>query len=98
MSEIPIHEVGREAFEQLRSKPTGGKSDSGFGNVLKDMVKDVNELQGKAIDSVDALTRGEVQDLHQVMIQMSKAEIGFKFMMEVRNKLVEAYQEIMRMT
>ncbi len=101
MSEIPIRELMRQQSVGLPAEPgsnrTGGGGE-GFGELLKDMVEDVNELQGKAADSVQALTRGEVKDLHQVMIQMSKAELGFKFMMEVRNKLVEAYQEVSRMS
>lgn len=100
MSEIPIRDLMRHQSPDFPTESGSDQSqgDKGFGDMLKDMVQDVNELQGKAADSVKALTRGEVKDLHQVMIEMSKAELGFKFMMEVRNKLVEAYQEVSRMT
>ncbi len=100
MSEIPIRELAREAMENVRppaAEPASSDGE-GFGDMLKSMVNDVNDLQGQAADSVQALTRGEVKDLHQVMIQMSKAELGFKFMMEVRNKLLDAYQEVSRMS
>ncbi|MEK6730065.1 MAG: flagellar hook-basal body complex protein FliE, partial [Planctomycetota bacterium] len=40
---------------------------------------------------------GKVENVHEVMIAMSKAEISFKFMMEARNKLIETYKEVMRM-
>lgn len=98
MSEIPIRELSSESLRHFDHQGQGSQGDKGFGDMLKGMVSDVNELQGKAAESVQALTRGEVQDLHQVMIQMNKAELGFKFMMEVRNKLIEAYQEVSRMS
>jgi len=97
MSDIPIRELAQEhlprSFREGSSTPKG----EGFGETLKRMVGEVNELQQQAGDSVKALQRGELEDLHQVMIQFGKAEIGFKFMMEVRNRLVEAYQEVSRM-
>ena len=100
MSEIPIRELTSESLRHFQQQQQNNQpsADKGFGDMLKEMVGDVNELQGKAKDSIHALTRGEVQDLHQVMIQMNKAELGFKFMMEVRNKLIEAYKEVSQMT
>ncbi len=109
MSDMPIRDLSREHLRALEGadrangaddgarRGAGEEGDDSFGQLLGKMVRDVNEMQGQAAESVEALARGEVQDLSQVMVKMNKAEIGFKFMMEVRNKLVEAYQEVSRM-
>jgi flagellar hook-basal body complex protein FliE len=51
----------------------------------------------KAGESVENFATGKVENVHEVMIAMSKAEVSFKFMMETRNKLIDAYKEIIRM-
>ena len=57
----------------------------------------MNGLQLKAGESIDSFASGEVENVHEVMIAMTKAEVSFKFMMETRNKLIDAYKEIMKM-
>ena len=78
-----------ENFEQ--------KSGVGFKETIKNFVDDVNGLQLKAGESIDNFASGEVENVHEVMIAMTKAEVSFKFMMETRNKLIDAYKEIMQM-
>ena len=51
----------------------------------------------EADKAVEQLLSGEKQDVHEVMLSMAKADVSFRMMIEVRNKLVEAYQEVMRM-
>jgi len=68
-----------------------------FGVMLKGAIKEVNQLQGEADASIEQLITGESKNLHETMIAMEKANISFRLMMEVRNKIIEAYQEIMRM-
>ena len=68
-----------------------------FKNTLIGMMNEVNALQQEAGETVQGVATGEVQDLHEAVIAMQKADVSFKFMMEVRNKLVEAYQDVMRM-
>jgi flagellar hook-basal body complex protein FliE len=69
---------------------------SSFGNVLKDAISTVNELQTQSDREIQKLMTGETQDLHTTMIAVQKADLSFQMMMQVRNKLVSAYQEIMR--
>ena len=69
----------------------------GFGDLVEQAINGVDRLQKEANQSIQALADGTVQDVHQTMIAMEKASISFKLVMEVRNKVVEAYQEIMRM-
>lgn len=73
-----------------------GKSQS-FGEVLKDSLKQVNSLQQEADASIQSLATGGEASLHDTMLAIQKAELSFKLMMQVRNKIVEAYQEVIRM-
>ena len=69
----------------------------GFGKILKEYISDVNAMQQDMDNSIEDLATGKVQDLHQVMIAVEKADVSFRLMMEVRNKLVKAYEEVMKM-
>lgn len=68
-----------------------------FLEVLKDSVKKVNELQKQADAAIDDLIVGNSKDIAQTVIMMEKAEIAFRLMTQVRNKIIQAYEEIMRM-
>lgn len=72
-------------------------SDPRFGNLLKDFVDQVEAADRASGDSVRGLLLGESDNLHQTMIKINEASTAFTLMVEVRNKMVEAYQEIMRM-
>ena len=71
-----------------------GKS---FADTLTDLVKETDQLQKVSDDTVKGFVAGEVDDVHQVMVAMNRADLSFRMMLEVRNKLVEAYQEVMRL-
>ena len=75
----------------------GSEKASGFGEILKDAISTVNELQKQSDQEIQKLMTGESQDLHNTVIAMQKADLSFQMMMQVRNKIVQAYQEIMRM-
>jgi flagellar hook-basal body complex protein FliE len=80
-----------------QSQPAVGKKDEPtFAGVLKDSLAEVNQLQQKADAAITALATGDKANLHETMIAMEQADVSFKLMMQVRNKIVEAYQEIMR--
>jgi flagellar hook-basal body complex protein FliE len=79
-----------------QSSPGAEKSDSGFGDILKDAISTVNELQKRSDTEIQKYMAGESQDLHTTVIAMQKADLSFQMMMQVRNKIVQAYQEIMR--
>lgn len=68
-----------------------------FSNILTDAITSVNDVQVKASESVRNLSVGETGSIHQTMVDIEKASISFEMMMEVRNKVIDAYQEIMRM-
>ncbi|HEV7731439.1 MAG TPA: flagellar hook-basal body complex protein FliE [Candidatus Binatia bacterium] len=72
----------------------GGPS---FGDVLKDSLASVNDLQHQADRAITDLATGGPTSLHDTMLALEKADLSFRLMMQVRNKIVEAYQEVVRM-
>ncbi|MFV9509863.1 flagellar hook-basal body complex protein FliE [Tepidibacillus sp. LV47] len=68
-----------------------------FSKILKDALNQVETDIKTASDLVKKVSIGDVQDLHHVMIATEKASLGLQLTVQVRNKIVEAYQEIMRM-
>ena len=68
-----------------------------FSAFLKDALNKVNEQQVQTDQLTEKLVKGENVDLHQVMIAAQKASISLQLALEVRNKVIEAYQEMMRM-
>jgi flagellar hook-basal body complex protein FliE len=80
-------------------KPQGlgvEKGAGSFGDMLKDAISTVNDLQKQSDQEIQKIMTGESQDLHTTVIAMQKADLSFQMMMQVRNKIVQAYQEIMR--
>jgi flagellar hook-basal body complex protein FliE len=69
-----------------------------FGAALKDAVGALGQLGTQADASTMKLATGEPVDIHEVMLNTEQASLGFSMAVQVRNKLIEAYQEVMRMT
>ena len=84
------------AARGFQAQPTAEPKGS-FSDVLHDMVREVNAKQQVASESVGAVLSGGNVPLHQTMIAMEEASVSFQLMVEVRNKLLDSYQEIMRM-
>ncbi len=74
-------------------KPSG----TAFQDALKDAFQGVDKLQKSAHASTESLLRGESEDLHKVALDQQRASLAFDLFLQVRNKAVTAYQEIMRM-
>lgn len=77
---------------------TSAEAQQTFANTLKDAISKVNDQQIQSDTMTEKLINGGNVDLHEVMIASQKASITLNATMEVRNKAVEAYQEIMRMS
>ena len=73
------------------------KSDQGFTVYLKNSFEDVNRALASADKLATDLAVGKNENLHEAMIGMEKAEASFKLLVQVRNRALEAYHEIMRM-
>lgn len=83
--------------------PAGGKEAqpasiaADAGKFFNELVSKVNDLQAQADGAVQQLATGDSKGLHEVMIAMEKSSISFQFLTQVRNKAIEAYNEMMRM-
>ena len=68
-----------------------------FSEFLEAHVEDVNRMQIEADQAVSAMATGRSHNLHEMMLALDRADVSFRLMTKVRNKAVEAYQEIMRL-
>jgi flagellar hook-basal body complex protein FliE len=95
---IPFSEL-KELGPALLSHPLSATSEppGAFGNVLGRLVSESNEKQAAAGNAVKGLIEGQDIPLHQAVIAMEEANVSFQLMVEVRNKMLESYQELMRM-
>ena len=73
------------------------KPEARFGDLLSEMVRRTDETQKVSANTTGALLSGQNVPVHQVMIASEEAGVSFQLMLEVRNKLLEGYQELMRM-
>lgn len=104
-----MNEIGpQQILDQIRAlnkelhapviRPSASEDGSGFGNELKNVIDSVNETQQTAGRMTRDFEMGTSDaDLAAVMVAVQKADLSFRAMTEVRNKLVNAYQEIMNM-
>ena len=83
--------LGKEPVGQPAS-PSGG-----FGKLFSDAIGSLNRIDNEAQHAIARLAAGEDVDLHQVMITVQEADIAFQLASQVRNKLIEAYNEVMRL-
>ena len=70
--------------------------DGSFKDLMKGFLSDVNSLQLDVDKKIEQFAAGEIKNVHQVTIAIEEASIAFQLMMEIRNKLLKAYQEIMK--
>lgn len=90
-----VGEILPQELAKVGSKPkTSG--DGSFAQLLKSQLNDVNEMQVDADKASTDIATGQVKDLHQAAIAIGKAETSMKMMLEVRNKAISAYKEILR--
>ena len=69
---------------------------SSFGKALQESLEQVNRLQLAADAHINDLATGKQTDIHQTMIAVEKASVSFELMMQIRNKVISAYDKIMR--
>ncbi len=75
----------------------GGAGKASFANQLQQAIGQVDGMQKTREEMVDGMVSGEVSEVHDVMIAAKESQMAFELLLEVRNKLLESYQEIMRL-
>lgn len=100
----PLHNDIRIGLPQGADIPSIAKDsqklDAGgvpFKDMLKGLVDQVDTLQKQADASIEGLVTGETSNVHDVVVKLEEAGMAFDLMMKVRDKLVDAYQQVMRM-
>lgn len=95
---LPIRSPSLPAIQPLPSvKPPGADAPSSFSDLLSSSVGTVEQATQNATDAAQRFLSGENEDLHTVAIAEQKAELTGELFMQVRNKAISAYQEIMKM-
>ena len=90
--DAPLPKIGTGLLGPSQAAPVDG-----FGQMLDGLVATVASKQASAQDMTRKVLMGDTDQLHQSVIAMQEAGVAFSMMIEVRNKLVESYQELMRM-
>jgi flagellar hook-basal body complex protein FliE len=92
-----IQSILQQQAPQEQSQRVEEGEKPSFKETLETFMKDVNNLQRGAEESAQKLISGDVESIHQVMLAMEEANTSFRLMMEMRNKILEAYREVMKM-
>jgi flagellar hook-basal body complex protein FliE len=95
MSSINIVTNG-SLMPEIPAAASRNKDATGFGDRIKEALNDANSIQLNAADLADQFSRGEIENVHDVMIAAEKASVSLEMVTEVRNKLLDAYREIMK--
>jgi len=90
----PVPLTIRGPQESPASQPV--RQGGGFADTLKKIVSDVNEMQITADDKAKKFATGEIKDLHEVMASAEEAGISLLLLIELRNKALDTYRELMR--
>jgi len=97
MDMLAIDSIGRSAGAEAGSLLRTRKDGPSFGDLLGGMIERAEGDSKEAVQLSESLAKGEPQDLHRVMNALNEADISFRMVLEIRNKLVDAWQEIKRM-
>ena len=90
------HEISAKQMRRLQPRPAEAEGQS-FNDFLTGAVSEVQRLQDEADTTIKKLVAGEIKDVTEAMVAVEKADVAFQTMMTVRNKVMSAYEEIMRM-
>ncbi len=100
MSDLRIESALRGAFErpEVGGAPEAAPSGSSFADLFSRAVNDTSGMQENAQDMIAAFLRGEPVELHQVMAASEEAAISLELLVEIRNKLTDAYRTVMNLS
>lgn len=93
----PIQGIQLPSQQNTTTSSEVGQAEKKFADLLSGIVGEVENQQKTADNAVQQLHAGDAKNLHEAMIAMEQADISIRFMVQVRNKALEAYQEVMRM-
>lgn len=97
----PISSTGVSPLNPLaspqRTAPGGGGGDGDFAAMMRQQLDKVSAMQNEADDNVRKLVSGQTENMTEVFVAARKAQVAFSLLIEIRNKLVDAYEEVKNM-
>ena len=90
-------EMRNQGMDAPSSTSDAGSNATSFADILHNSVEKVNTMQTQADQAVANLVAGRTKNIHETMLAIERADSSLKLMMQVRNKILDAYKEIMRM-
>ena len=97
LSASPLSSVGRVLDASAQPESKGADAPS-FGQMLQSAFGQVSALQDHSASMTQAFARGQISDVHSVMIASEQATMALQLTTQIRNKAIDAYQEIMRIS
>ena len=95
---MAIQSIGTNSIlNNLNISNTTEENGTSFSNVLSDAISKVNDSEVNANNKIESLIKGEDVEMHEVMLAMQESVLSLQALIEVRNKTVEAYQEISKL-
>jgi flagellar hook-basal body complex protein FliE len=93
----PISNIASIPLPDSIPSASGGGSSNAFSSILKDTIGSLQSTQTEADSAVQKFLTGENDDIHTTVLATQRAEMAFELGLQVRNKVVSAYQEVMKM-
>jgi flagellar hook-basal body complex protein FliE len=97
MSASPISAIAPIPIPQTIAAPGAAGEPGEFGSILSNTINTLEGMNNNASESVQNFLTGQNEDLHTTILATQKASLAFELGMQVRNKVVDAYQEVMKM-
>ena len=94
---MKVEKVVLDNFSNSEGTTKPETAGSSFADTLKESIDKVSQLEKEANQQTETLVKGQGQDIHNTMIAIEKADLSFQLMMQIRTKIINAYEEIMRM-
>lgn len=96
-SAFPASSIASTTQASPAARTAQGAEKSGFSDLVGQFVEQTNSSQLDSTQSITDLVEGRTDNIQQVVLAVANAELSFQFFMEVRNKLIDSYNELMRM-
>jgi flagellar hook-basal body complex protein FliE len=97
MNILPVNNPTPQISNGPSDGPSVSQKEQNFSDFIKSTINQVNDSQAEGDLAIQKLHSGEAQNLHDVMISVEQADISLRMLVQIRNKAIQAYEEIMRM-
>ena len=91
-----MQEMSNNGMQMPTAVGKAGEATS-FSELLRNSVEQVNQMQSEADTAIKEMVAGRSKNIHETMLAVERADVSLKMMMQVRNKIIDAYKEVMRM-